>query len=96
MVITDSYHGLCFSLIFNKKYLCICNRMRGLERFNSLKKILQLDSRCFVDEEVDADNIEYKIFEEDWGKINSKIYTFSCEAQLWIYKALRKKKIQIS
>lgn len=92
MVITDSYHGLCFSLIFNKKYLCICNRMRGLERFNSLKKILQLDSRCFVDEEVDADNIEYKIFEEDWGKINSKIYTFSCEAQLWIYKALRKKR----
>lgn len=28
--ITDSFHGVCFALIFNKPFLCINNPMRGL------------------------------------------------------------------
>lgn len=27
--ITDSYHGLCFAIIFNKKYACYVNQKRG-------------------------------------------------------------------
>lgn len=34
--ITDSFHGVCFSLIFHKKVLCLINKSRGASRFKSL------------------------------------------------------------
>lgn len=35
-IVTDSYHGLCFSLIFEKTFLTIVNRARGASRFETL------------------------------------------------------------
>ena len=35
-IITDSFHGVCFSLIFEKEFICIGNKERGLDRFRSL------------------------------------------------------------
>lgn len=35
-VITDSYHGFVFSIIFNKPFLLIKNKFRGTSRFDSL------------------------------------------------------------
>lgn len=50
VVLTDSYHGLCYSIIFKKDYLCIINQMRGASRFHSLIKQLNLSYNNFVDE----------------------------------------------
>lgn len=57
-VITDSYHGLVFSLIFNKPYRLIRNSFRGNARFDSVFELFGL-----TDSE---DN-------PDWGEINSII-----------------------
>lgn len=35
-VITDSFHGTVFSIIFKKKFVCINNKKRGATRFESL------------------------------------------------------------
>lgn len=43
LVVTDSYHGLCFSLIFNKPFFCIKNNKRGLSRFESIAEIINID-----------------------------------------------------
>lgn len=40
-VITDSYHGVVFSIIFNKPYLLIRNEVRGNARFDSILKLNQ-------------------------------------------------------
>ena len=40
-VITDSYHGLVFSVIFNKPYYLIDNPFRGNARYKSLLKIIE-------------------------------------------------------
>ena len=50
MIITDSYHGLCFSIIFNKDFLCILNVLRGKSRFESLARQLGLPHKNFVEE----------------------------------------------
>ena len=42
MVITDSYHGVVFSIIFGKKYKFMGNARRGNDRVDSLMKILDL------------------------------------------------------
>lgn len=44
-VITDSFHGLCFSVIFNKNFLVLKNDTRGGERFSFLLGELGLTER---------------------------------------------------
>lgn len=56
-IITDSYHGLVFSIIFNKPFTLIKNEKRGNARFDSLFKILDIPTN---------ENI-------DWTKININI-----------------------
>lgn len=48
-VITDSYHGTLFSIIFNKPFVSFINKNCGKERFISLKKILNLENRIVND-----------------------------------------------
>ena len=44
-VITDSYHGTIFSIIFNKPFIVFSNSFRGNERFNTLKVIFGIKDR---------------------------------------------------
>ena len=39
-VITDSFHGTVFSIIFNKPFISFVNKNRGKGRFDSLKEVL--------------------------------------------------------
>lgn len=48
-VITDSYHGGCFSIIFHKKFICIANVLRGKGRFQELLGKLGLDRHLITD-----------------------------------------------
>lgn len=43
-VITDSFHGVVFSIIFEKPFICIVNEGRGASRFSSLFKTLGLSA----------------------------------------------------
>ena len=45
MVITDSFHGCVFSILFNKPFWVIANENRGKARFNSLLKMFELQDR---------------------------------------------------
>ena len=47
-VITDSFHGTIFSIIFNKPFISFINKSRGKGRFDCLKKIFQLDKRIIT------------------------------------------------
>ncbi|WP_283126140.1 polysaccharide pyruvyl transferase family protein [Providencia stuartii] len=51
-VVTDSFHGVVFSIIFNKPFIAIGNSSRGLTRFISLLKLFNLESQLIssVDE----------------------------------------------
>lgn len=44
-VICDSFHGAVFSIIFNKSFLVIGNKDRGMSRFDSLLKMFGLEDR---------------------------------------------------
>lgn len=47
-IITDSYHGTCFSMIFRKQFISIGNKERGIERFYSLFRKFPLSNRMVV------------------------------------------------
>ncbi|MDE5714477.1 MAG: polysaccharide pyruvyl transferase family protein, partial [Muribaculaceae bacterium] len=44
-VVTDSFHGCVFSIIFNKPFIAIGNVRRGLDRFTSLLEMFGLGKR---------------------------------------------------
>lgn len=44
-VITDSFHGTAFSILFNKPFISIANKNRGLDRFLSLLGMFGLEDR---------------------------------------------------
>jgi polysaccharide pyruvyl transferase WcaK-like protein len=44
-IITDSYHGCIFSILFNKPFLVIANKERGLMRFTSILTLFGLEKR---------------------------------------------------
>ncbi len=44
-VITDSFHGAVFSIIFNKPFFVIGNKVRGMARFSSLLEMFGLEDR---------------------------------------------------
>jgi hypothetical protein len=50
-VVTDSFHGMVFSIIFNKQFLVVGNQKRGLTRFSSLLKLLKLEDRLLLENE---------------------------------------------
>lgn len=45
--IIDSFHGLMFSIIFKKQFICLCNCSGGAERFTNILKKLNLLNRLF-------------------------------------------------
>lgn len=48
-VITDSFHGTVFSILFNKQFVCVGNKKRGYTRFESLLDLLNLKERLIFD-----------------------------------------------
>ena len=45
MTIVDSFHGMAFSIVFNKNFWVIGNKNRGMSRFTSLLKMFGLEER---------------------------------------------------
>jgi exopolysaccharide biosynthesis predicted pyruvyltransferase EpsI len=67
-VVTDSFHGTVFSIIFNKPFISIANESRGTTRFTSLLKLFQLEDKL-VHSLSDFNLTGYK--EIDWKNVNN-------------------------
>lgn len=67
-VVTDSFHGVAFSVIFNKPFIAIGNYDRGLARFTSVLKMFGLQERLiFSINELTSQLINQPI---DYSKVN--------------------------
>ena len=74
--VTDSFHGMVFSIIFEKEFIVIGNPDRGLDRFISLLSLVGLENRLVFDvkdlEGKEIEKIDYsrvnKILEEEKKK----------------------------
>ena len=66
-VVTDSFHGCVFSIIFNKPFIAIGNVKRGMTRLKSLLSMFGLYNRL-----MNIDNLSniQQMQEIDWDKVN--------------------------
>lgn len=69
-IITDSFHGVVFSIIFNKQFIAIANKDRGLDRFLSLLNIFGLQDRLVFENHFDLSCLESYI---NYEEVNIKL-----------------------
>lgn len=65
-IVTDSFHGVVFSIIFNKPFKYIRNTFRGNARFDSLFQMLGIDNIDNLNWEVINNNIK----EQKWRQMS--------------------------
>lgn len=69
MVVTDSFHGTVFSIIFKKEFIVLPNNRRGLTRIVSLLDNIGLLDRLITD----FTNMPALYSQIDWSSVSSKL-----------------------
>ena len=90
-VITDSFHGSCFSFIFQKPFSVFFNVKRGADRFANLMKLFELSDERRIYEnysEEDVNRNEKISYEIDYLNGNNKVAAESKRSFEWLRKAL--------
>ena len=86
LFVTDSFHGMCFAIIFNKPFICISNKSRGAARFESIVEMLGIENQCI--NSIDETYTKDCIFKVDYEKINQRIEKKKKKGLAFLQKAL--------
>lgn len=88
-VITDSFHGTVFSIIFNKPFLVLANPMRGTTRLTGMLSSFGLENRIVYKLE-DAESIK-EMFDKaiNWNEVNKIIEKQRQESLTFIKQNLK-------
>ncbi|MCD7878694.1 MAG: SDR family NAD(P)-dependent oxidoreductase [Candidatus Gastranaerophilales bacterium] len=75
-LVTDSFHGVCFALIFGKPFVCIRNKKRGNTRFDSLIELFNIEKNFVysIDEILNKKDFDYNI-----DYVNNRINTIKTD-----------------
>lgn len=86
-VVTDSFHGTLFSILYNIPFITLGNKHRGMARFESLLETFNLSDRLVRDIKTDSISslLEKPI---DWKKVNEVIRFKRDESLKFLEKAL--------
>ena len=86
-VITDSFHGTVFSILFHKQFISINNKKRGSARFESLLSVLNLSYRLINEDNLTPTNICKILHKQiDYKTIDSKLKSLRIESIYFIQK----------
>lgn len=86
-VITDSFHGTCFAIIFRKKFISIANYQRGANRFISLLEEIGLEDRLVKD--IHEISTRPELFDEiDYDSVFDVINPKVAESLQWLKNAI--------
>lgn len=92
-VVTDSYHGVVFSVLFNKPFVAYGNPKRGMARFTSLLSVLGLQNRLLTHTSAfDAASLLAPI---DWPQVNARLAEHRVRSLNFLRSALARKKSHV-
>ena len=82
--ITNSFHGLCMAIIFNKPFICISNKERGSSRFNSIADMLNIQNRIVSS----AGEVEHLFQDFDFSTLNNILARQKEFSRQWLLHAI--------
>ena len=84
MIITDSFHGVCFALIYHKPFIAISNVWRGVTRFSSILSLVGLSDRLVNS----FDEFSSRDFKEiNWAEVDDRIAKKTLVCQKFLRRA---------
>lgn len=83
-IVTDSFHACIFSILFQKPFIVIGNKERGLARFESLLEMFDLTSRLVTDMDIDAVLAQ----DIDYCKVYQKLEILRNESMSFLNRSL--------
>ena len=86
LVLTNSFHGTVFSLLFNKEFFNLENS-KNPERALTLLKNLDLENRI-IRKKDELDTILNNVKEIEYDAINKKIEVYSNESKKWLLNSI--------
>ena len=93
MVITDSFHGACFSIIFNKPFYCVFNKLRGTSRMETLREVFNL-KEVFIDIN-EIKSCDFVLPQIDYTRVNKIIEYERTRGREWLKEKLLRHKCKI-
>jgi hypothetical protein len=87
-VLTDSFHGMVFSIIFEKPFLVVLNKQRGSSRFLSLLSALGLEDRLI--ENIDGFNLNLLDKEIDYERLRKRLFALVDRSKEFLINCLEK------
>ena len=88
-VITDSFHGCVFAILFNKQFIVIDNKERGSTRFHTLLGLFNLQNRLVSSYEIFLQNKAALLSTHiDYAEVNTKIKIKQNESLSFLKSAL--------
>ena len=93
-IITDGFHGTCFSIIFNKKFICVRNDyyQSDLNRIKDILNKVQLKNRVIPSLDMAIDNLKILTDNINYDKVHNIINIEKDLSIKWIKNALNKPK----
>ncbi len=91
LLITDSFHGSCFAIIFNKPFVCILNEESGISRLMSLSNMFDIKDKIMTDLSKIIHNTD-SLLKMDYTEINKKLEIEKAKSLNWLKNALEKPK----
>lgn len=85
--ITDSFHGVCYALIFNRPFLCVAPPIKGRARFESLLGMVGLQ-RCLLSPDYTEEDWNAAVAPIDWVQVNGILQREREKARSWLENAL--------
>lgn len=85
-IITDSFHAMCFALIFEKEFFVILNSERGATRFIDFLNALGLSDRIVLNPQ----DMLKPYAPINWAEVNKKLRKYRQVSKDWLYQYLAK------
>jgi nucleoside-diphosphate-sugar epimerase len=86
LVITDSFHGMVFSIINHTPFFVFANKARGIARMTELLDMLGIQNRIIV-EGADVATLSENL-SIDWDEVDKKLAEYRAESIQWLQKSL--------
>lgn len=86
--ITNSFHGMCFALMFNKPFTVVGNELRGNSRFTSTLNEFGMGEYLLLSPQ-DINRVE-KLPPIDWEAVNAKLDAERKRSVAWLRNAMEK------
>ena len=90
-IVTDSYHGFCFSLVFRRNFMVLVNNNRGSSRFETLGRLLGVENR-FTDYVSDISWNEALQGPVDYSELGGRIERETERCKRWLINAIESRR----